>query len=373
MSAPDFAAEGLLDGLSGEARVEREELLSALHEDGVSIEDLRNASRDGTLVFLGADREVQGAARYTRREIAEMTGMDMELGAKLMRAQGIAVPEPDERVLGEVELELARIAVIYRDLGVTAEEQIAVNRALAAGLARAADAMREVAVRVSLEPGATERDLAASFAANVHELMPLVDPLLSAMMRQQLRSVVRNEAVNAAEREDGNLAGAREISVCFADLVGFTRVGEEVPPDELGRIAIGLEELALDVAVQPVRLVKSLGDGVMLVSPEPAPLVSFALELVERIDMIDTGMPQLRVGLASGPALHRATDWFGRPVNLASRLSAVARPGSVLATKELHRTLEGAPAFNWSFAGSRRLKGIREPVQLWRVRRANPA
>jgi adenylate cyclase len=189
------------------------------------------------------------------------------------------------------------------------------------------------------------------------------------MMLLQLRTIAQTEAVNAAEREAGVLPGAREVAVAFADLVGFTRVGEQVPPDELGRIASTLERLTIDVIEPPVRFVKSIGDAVMLVSPDAAALADRALKLVDAADMASEELPQLRVGIASGPALARAGDWYGRPVNLASRITAVARPSSVLATKDVRDALDGDERHRFSFAGARRLKGIREPVELYRIRR----
>src|SRR5581483_3970751 len=103
----------------------------------------------------------------------------------------------------------------------------------------------------------------------------------------------------------------REVAVAFADLVGFTRLGEEVPPDELGRLAARLEELANEVSEPPVRLVKTIGDAAMLSSPEPEPLLGATLALVEAADTEGQDFPQLRAGAALGLALPRAGDWFG--------------------------------------------------------------
>ena len=155
--------------------------------------------------------------------------------------------------------------------------------------------------------------------------------------------------------------------MCFADLVGFTRLGEEVPPDELSRLAVRLEALASDAAEPPVRLVKTIGDAAMLTSPEAGPLLEAALDLVDAAEAEGGDFPQLRAGAALGPALLRAGDWFGRPVNLASRITAIARPGSVLAEREMREAVPDA--YGWSYAGERRLKGIREPVRLFRARK----
>src|SRR5260370_25204692 len=175
-------------------------------------------------------------------------------------------------------------------------------------------------------------------------------------MPAHLRHAAQAEVVNALERSGGELRGSREVAVAFADLVGFTRLGEEVPPDELGRLAARLEALASEVAEPPVRLVKTIGDAAMLAAPEPAPLLAATLKLIEAADAEGQDFPQLRAGAAVGLALPRAGDWFGRPVNLASPITSVARPGGALADRELHDRTAGA--YSCSFARARRLKPI---------------
>jgi adenylate cyclase len=137
--------------------------------------------------------------------------------------------------------------------------------------------------------------------------------------------------------------------------------------DELGAVAERLAALASDVAKPPVRLVKTIGDAVMLVSPDVDRLVETALELVEAADREGEDFPQLRAGVAAGPAINRGGDWYGHTVNLASRLTGVARPGSVLVDDSVRERLDGR--YRWSFAGQRKLKGIDEPVKLFRARR----
>jgi adenylate cyclase len=149
--------------------------------------------------------------------------------------------------------------------------------------------------------------------------------------------------------------------------VGFTRLGEEVPPDELGHLAVRLETLAADAAEPPVRLVKTIGDAAMLTSPAPELLLDAALKLIDAADAEGEDFPQLRAGAALGMALPRAGDWFGRPVNLASRITGVARPGSVLVERDVREAVQDG--YRWSYAGERRLRGIREPVALFRARR----
>ena len=98
-------------------------------------------------------------------------------------------------------------------------------------------------------------------------------------------------------------------------------------------------------------------------------MVEAALELVETAAAEGEDFPLLRAGIACGEALPRGGDWYGRPVNLASRITAIARPDSVLAEAAVHDAL--ADDYAWSFAGARRLKGIDGSVKLWRCRRAD--
>jgi adenylate cyclase len=173
--------------------------------------------------------------------------------------------------------------------------------------------------------------------------------------------------VAAADLVAGRTPGARDIYAAFADLVGFTRLGESIPPEALGAVARRLEELAGMVVHTPVRLVKTVGDAVMLVCPEPGALLDTALSLVEAAEAEGADFPQLRAGVASGPALERAGDWFGTPVNLASRVTSIARAGSVLVTEPVKSAARDD--FAYSFAGARRMRGIASEVPLFRVRR----
>jgi adenylate cyclase len=369
----DFRALGLLDGLEGADRDARERLLARLHADGMSLRELEQATETGTVVLAGADRLVGGGRQYSVRQIAEMSGLGLVFQLASMRAAGRAIPPLDDLVLGPGDLELARIGNSYRKLGLPDEDSLEVVRVVARGLAPVAETMRQVAMKLALRPGVSEDELAIEFAQAAEGLMRFTDAFLGEMMRLQLRTVAETEIINQAERQAGRLPGSREMAVCFADLVGFTRVSEEVPVDELGAIAGRLERLTQETIARPVRLVKSIGDAVMLVSPDAPSLLDVALTLVDAAGDQNSGLPELRVGVASGPALSRAGDWFGRPVNLASRLTGVARPGTVLATDGVREAVgktTAAGGFQFSKAASRELKGIAQPVGLYRVRRA---
>jgi adenylate cyclase len=363
----DFAAEGLLDGLDGQARAERTALLRQLSDDGVPLSELRRSTAAGSIMYLPADRVIVGSERFTAAEIAAMSGVDESFLAAARRAMGLPIPDEDEAVYTEAELEAARMTQVARDAGITDEEQLELLRVLGRGLSHVAETLRALPLKLVLEPGMSEPELANRYAQAASALYPLVNPLVDSVLTLHLKHATQSTIVSALERRGGQLPGSREVAVCFADLVGFTRLGEEVPPDELGRLAVRLEALAAEAAAPPVRLVKTIGDAAMLASPEPEPLLGAALELIEAADSEGEEFPQLRAGAALGQALPRAGDWYGRPVNLASRITSIARPGSLLAERELHES--ASDAYRWSFAGERRLKGIRESVAVYRARR----
>jgi adenylate cyclase len=363
----DFAAAGLLDGLEGTDREDRLALLRELAREGVPLEVLRRTTESGTVVFLPADRVIGGPQRYTAAQVAELSGVDLEFLLASRRAMGLPIPDPDEAAFTDNDVDAARRSQVARAAGLTDEDLLELLRVLSRGLAQAAETMRALPLKLVLRAGIGEHELALHYREAVAQLYPLVDPLMSNLLASHLRQATANEMIGAVERTGGRLPGSRVVAVCFADLVGFTRLGEEVPPGELGRLATRLEALALDVAGAPVRLVKTIGDAAMMTAPEPEPLLDAALELIGAAEAEGGDFPQLRVGGALGLAVHSAGDWFGRPVNLASRITSIARPGSLLVDREL-RESAGA-RYRTSFAGQRRLRGIREPVALFRVRR----
>jgi adenylate cyclase len=363
----DFVAEGLLDGLDGDACAERLALLEQLAAEGVPLSELHRTTASGTVIFLAADRVIVGSERYTAAEVAERSGVEEEFLLAARRAMGLPIPEPEEALYTDAELESAARMLVAREAGISDEDVLELLRVLGRGLSQAADSLRLLPLRLVLEPGMSERELATRYAEAAAQLYPMVDPLISNVLALHLRQTAQSEVISALERGGGQLPGSREVAVCFADLVGFTRLGEEVPPDELGRLAVRLEALATEAAAPPVRLVKTIGDAAMLTAPEPEPLLAAALNLIDAADAEGEDFPQLRAGAAVGLALPRAGDWFGRPVNLASRITAIARPGSVLAAREVRESAR--EAYGWSYAGERRLRGIREPVPLYRARR----
>lgn len=359
----------LLDGLTGDARAERAELIDWLQGQGISAEEIRHSFAP---MLLPARRVLGDDGTYvSARQISERTGLDLEALTRFQRAAGLPqVDDPDAEAFMSADGDTAVHIKRFLDLGFDPEQMLMVVRVLADGLANAAEVMRGAALSAVLHPGATELQIAQGAQAVVGAAAPLVGPMIQDLLLLQLRHAVQTEAVNANERALGApLPGARQVAAAFADLVGFTRLGEQVPPEELERMANRLADHAREVALGPVRFIKTIGDAVMFVSTDSPALIEAVLSLIDAAEA-DELLPRLRAGVAYGSAVSRAGDWFGSPVNTASRVTSIARPGSVLVSEAARDSAGDDGRFRWSAAGARHLRGINGDVKLFRVRRA---
>ena len=219
-------------------------------------------------------------------------------------------------------------------------------RLLMDGLTGAAVTLRQAALHASLHPGATELELAQAIELLARDGVPVLGPMVDALLRLAMRHSVETEAINVFERAAGSLPGARTVAVAFADLVGFTQLGEQMPPEELGMVAFRLADLAHEVVASPVQFVKTIGDAVMLVCADPFKLLLTVLDLVDAAAADD--FPRLRVGLAFGQAVNRAGDWYGSPVNLASRVTGVTPANTVRVTESAREAIGDPAGIEWA-------------------------
>ena len=366
--ATDFEAEGLADGLDGEARDARLRLLQQLESDGVPLDELREATEEGRLALLPLERALAPPGeRFTFDEMAKRAELDPQFLAKLTRALGLPLPDDDEPIFSEHDLEAARTVAGFRAAGIGDEELLEVTRVLGHSLSQIVAALRSMFTQSFFKPGDSEYDVAVRWAAAAKELNPVLEQVVRYLLRAQQVAQLRHAVFDLA----GLGTGATQVSVAFADLAGFTRLGEQVAADQLGSVAGRLTALATDVAQPPVRLVKMIGDAAMLVSAEPKPLLEAVLELLERSEAEGEEFPPLRAGIACGEGLSRGGDWFGAPVNLASRITDKTRPAAVVVTAEFKDQI-GDDGYNWTkLPGKRKFKGIADDQVLYRARRAD--
>jgi adenylate cyclase len=363
---PDFEAEGLLEGLDEPARGARLRLLNHLYESGIGLDDLREAAAHDRLVILPAEHALGGESRFSAREICDEVGVPVDYFMAVRRAQGLAAEDPDECAYGEDDLDAARITARFYQLGLDPDAMLEVARVLGRGLAQTADAVGELFRESFIRGGVSEEELGIRNAEAAREWIPQLEPLLGYLLKQHVRERLRHQAVSQAMLEAGEVPGAQDVAVSFADMVAFTRLGERMGPEEVGGIAGRLGEMASECARPPVRLVKTIGDAAMLVAPDAEALLTSTLDLVQAAEDLDD-FPPLRAGAAYGPALNRSGDWYGRTVNVASRITAEAEPGTLVGTKELCEA--ASEVCIWEPTGSHALKGIEGEMELFRIER----
>lgn len=365
---PDFEAEGLLEGIDESRIPARLVLLTWLVEHGVGLDALKVEAASGRLALIPADLVLGiDRNRYTPREIADKADLPVEDFLRMIAVLGFPRPGLDQRSFDGADLAAATRLRRLECAGIPTDKLFEVTRLVGSSAARIAQAHRDIAASGLIDPDADEFEAAMALREAVQDLLPLGEQAVTYALRLHFADQMKNEVLTAAEPGSFGQVKSTEVSVCFADLVGFTRLGERSELERIGSVAKLLESVAIDVTNPEVRLVKLIGDAAMLVSENGAALLDAALRFIEAGQEAGDELPALRVGVARGDAIAQGGDWFGQPVNLASRITEAARPDSVLADAA---AVEAAgDGFGFSRAGQHRFKGLRRPVGLFRVRR----
>lgn len=302
-----------------------------------------------------------GPPRYTRDDLARISGIPIERARQIWRAMGFA-DTGGARAFTDSDLTGLLLIKSLVDRGLLDDATaIEVARSLGQTTARLAewqgDTLRRRLVdtgRLDPAQGLDEDDLDVIYH-EVASLVPELERLLIQVWRRQLAAVTARRLTDDDDAEDD-----REDATCvgFADMVGFTRLSRHLEEDELGALVERFEANSSDVvAATGARLVKTLGDEVLFLADEAAQAAETALRLHES-HAHDPGVPEMRVGLATGEVLSRMGDVFGSTVNLASRLTALARPGSTLVDGVTAHALEDEVAFRVRAIRPRNARGI---------------
>lgn len=316
---------------------------------------------------------VLGHPRSLRREeVAERSGVPLPEARRLWRAMGFAdVGDAVAFTEGDLAALRALDSLVARDL-LDRDDAVEVTRALGLTTSRLADWQADTFGRLLVESGALDLDdplgpeSAEGLRRELGALLPVLEQLLVHVWRRQLAAALERglaDAEASGEVETGHL------TVGFADQVGFTRLSRRLEEDELARLVERFESRSADVVVAAGgRVIKTLGDEILFVAADPAAAAEASLRLIAEHDA-DEEMPRLRIGLATGVVVTRRGDVFGTTVNLASRLTAVARPDTVLVDAVTAEALHEEPAFSLRPVPPRAVRGIGlvRPVLLGRA------
>jgi adenylate cyclase len=268
--------------------------------------------------------------RHTSIEVAESAGVSLGTARRLWRALGF--PDAgEEPAFTDADLDaLALVSKLTTADVIDSETALRLTRAVGQTVARLADwQVATLAERVETTEAGDDASGSRLFAAfqMAHEVEPAFERLLVYAWRRHLAAAVgRVEALGAAEEELLTV----HLTVGFADLVSFTKLSDGLDVDTLGDLVEAFESKAADVvAGLGGRVIKTLGDSVLFVTENATAGVETALQIVDTLAAEDD-LPDVRVGLASGPVVTRLGDVFGSPVNLAARLTTVARRNRVI-------------------------------------------
>jgi adenylate cyclase len=352
-----------------EAAAAQARVVARLRERGHSLDELRQAVRDGRLAFGYVEELLPDSRRaLTVSEVAEIAGLEEELIERLMALLG--TPTALEGTLTELDADAVEQIARILSSGFPLVALLQLVRVYARSLRNIAEAevrlfhlfVHEPLIREgvpALQISEEMRDLAA-------ELLPLTTPLMEYIHQRYLRFYIEQDVVGHMESELGDAwrqRGRVTMCFCFVDLAGYTRYTEEEGDEEALDLVERFVETVESTLPAEATIVKTIGDEVMIVSPEPITLTEWAVGFLGLFQE----RPQPRVGLHYGDAVYRDGDYFGAAVNLAHRVVARALGGEVMATREVVDCIGRSDYLDFRPIGEVGLKGFPHPTELFLV------
>ncbi len=365
------------------ADVGRVAVIEALVEAGVALEDLVETVATGVVSlawFEGVLPPSPPLGDETYREALERLGLPAELVTALFELWGVAQPPFDERIREDDERLFSHLAPAYDTLGRDDTRFLEATRYFGDNARRTAESQMAFYRRGILEPmlasGLSLKEVVERLNPITNDVMrPGVEDLLLWLNRRHVDSLNMQMIVQLVE--SGLLEAGVEISraqpspaIAFLDLSGFTQLTDTAGDEEAVALASTLADTVRMTALQfRGTAVKMLGDGVMFHFPEPVDAVRCALKLLPEVARRD--LPPARVGVHVGTVVFRDGDYFGRTVNLASRITDYARPGEILVSQSVVEAVDGSDGLAFELIGPVTLKGVAEPIVLHSVREAD--
>jgi adenylate cyclase len=348
-------------------------VVARMRERGHSLEELKRAGREGRLAF-GFAEEIfpPREATITVEEAAQETGLEPELIERVMTILG--TPAGQTRVLTAEDVEALRHIASILAAGFPLIAFLQLVRVYAQSIRKIADAEVRLFHLYVHEPmiadGVPELEMAEEMSELAGELLPLTSPLFEYMHNRYVGFFTEQDVVGHMESEFGPEAGGIgrvSTTLCFIDLTGFTRFTEEEGDEEALDLVERFVETVEATLPAEAMIVKTIGDEVMIVSPDPASLTEWSVGFLSLFQE----RPQPRVGIHYGNAVYRDGDYFGTEVNLVHRVVNRALGGEVLVTDRVVGAIEDSQYLDFEPIGAVELKGFPEPTPLYIVRSAD--
>jgi adenylate cyclase len=318
--------------------------------------DLESVQTDIERALLGGER------KYTPVQVAELVGVPADRARKLWRALGFA-DNPDDAVIAtDADVEALRLAESLIHVGLIDEDlQASITRTMGQSIGRLAEWQVSMLRHFVPDPSAMEDPETAGLVAG---LIPVLERLQVYVWRRHLAAAAGRTLALSADELDSHT-----MVVGFADIVSFTSLSRRLDEARLGEFIERFEATAAEtITLGGGRVVKTLGDEVLFVADQATHGAEIALDLDDRMAG-DEDLPTLRIGMAQGTVLTRFGDVYGSVVNMASRLTSIAKPGTVVVDREMAAVLGDEPAYTVRRLRPRSVRGFKH-LEPWSLRRS---
>jgi adenylate cyclase len=350
-------------------------VVARMRDRGYSLEDLKRAGREGKLAFAFAEELFsEGEGEVTVAMIARDTGLEPELIERILAILG--TPKGRQTHLTPEDALALRHCARVLAAGLPLVAFLQLVRVYAQSMRRIADAEVRLFHLYVHEPlirdGVPELEMAEEMGDLAADVLPLAAPLTEYLHNRYLRFFIEQDVVGHMESEPGADTaeielGQVNVTLCFIDLTGFTRYTEEEGDIEALDVIETFVGTVEETLPREATIVKTIGDEVMVVSPDAASLTEWAVEFLGRFSR----RPQPRVGIHCGDAVYRDGDYFGSQVNLAHRVVNRALAGEVLVTDRVADAIAERDQLELEPIGQVSLKGFPVPTDLFVVRAAS--
>jgi adenylate cyclase len=344
-------------------------VVARMRERGHSLEDLKRAGREGRLAFgFTEDLFPAPEEQSTIADVTAETGLEPELIERILVILG--TPIEGERLLSPHDVQALRHCARVLAAGFPLVAFLQLVRVYAQSLRRIADAEVRLFHLYVHEPlirdGIPELEMAEEMGELAGDLLPLASPIIDYLHNRYLRFFLEQDVIGHMESEMGGAASQVHhvpMALCFIDLTGFTRYTEEEGDMEALDVVENFVGTVEATMPSEATIVKTIGDEVMVVSPDPASLTEWAVGLLARFPE----RPRPRVGIHYAQAVYRDGDYFGTHVNLAHRVVSRAQAGEVLVTDRVKEAIAGREGLVCDPIGEVNLKGFPVPTALFVV------